>query len=356
MALFSRRPKSAASSETPAEPARADDEQDAASAAEADAVAVPHVPISVTAFGSGGRTPAAAPGEDAPAPAAPVVPEADRAPARPPHLANPEAEASTQLETVPGLRDNVLLRDALAALPAQASPAELMNVARQLLQGHLFIRVQGDARELLAKGEGLPMSIITYQEQKYLLAYSSGKALQEAVSGDGDTGTSALAQPVTGIIRQVVEGDFGGIAVDHASRPGSAILPSQLLEKALSDLDPEVTVKTLLAAPRTDAIPGQIAEALTTAPLWIAARRTESGQVGIAELRTPDGGRLLELFSHPLELVALGRGDQPAKVSAEQLGAALRSDEGIAGVIINPAGPWIRLGRDQLAPLLAVGA
>ncbi len=58
----------------------------------------------------------------------------------------------------------------------------------------------------------------------------------------------------------------------------------------------------------------------------------------------------------PLELVALGRGDQPAKVTPEQLARALRSDDGISGVIVNPAGPWIRLSRAQLAPVLAIGA
>ncbi|WDG18831.1 SseB family protein [Microbacterium sp. Clip185] len=342
MALFSRRPKP---SEEP--------ERDAAASAapeatpEAPAENVPHVPISVSTFGEN-RTPDAAP----------ALPEgvSAMAAARPPHLASPAAEASKDLETVPGLRDNVLLRDALAALPEKAQPIELMNVARQLLQGHVYIRVQGDARELLAKGDNLPTSVITYQEQKYMLVYSSGRALQDAVRADGDASTSALAQPVISLLRQIVAGEFGGIAVDHASRPGSAILPKPLIEKALADLDPHLAVKTLLAADRTDETAGDIADALTYAPVWVAARRGEGDRIGIAELRTTEGERILELFSHPLELVALGRGDQPAKVTPEQLARALRSDDGISGVIVNPAGPWIRLSRAQLAPVLALGA
>ena len=357
MALFSRRPKN--SDDDPAAPASA---ADAAAKASADTEAaaaggapelpvesVPHVNISVSTFGRSGT------GAPAPATETPDAGSVTPAPARPAHLASPAAEASTRLETVPGLRDNVLLRDALAALPAQAQPTEMINVARQLLQGHVYIRVQGDARELLAQGKSLPTSMVTFKDEKYMLVYSGGAALQNAIKADGDAGTSALAQPVLGLLQQVVAGSMGGVAVDHASRPGSALLPKQLIEKALADLDPALRIKTLLASPRTTETPGEVAEALTGAPLWIAARRSDEGQVGVAELRTPEGTRLLEVFSHPLELLALGRGDQPVKVDAAQLAKALRGDTGLSGVVVDPAGPWIRLTRDQLHPLLIVG-
>jgi hypothetical protein len=354
MALFSRRPKNsdddpaatAASSDAPAD---APENADAVDAPTAEPV--PHVNISVSTFGStGSRT-----SQPAAEPATGDAETSERAPARPAHLASPPAEASTRLETVPGLRDNVLLRDALAALPTQAQPTEMINVARQLLQGHVYIRVQGDARELLAQGKSLPTSMVTFKDQKYMLVYSGGAALQNAIKADGDAGTSALAQPVLGLLQQVASGPMGGVAVDHASRPGSALLPKQLIEKAVADADPALRVKTLLAAPRTAETAGAVAEALTAAPLWIAARRSDDGQVGIAELRTPEGARLLEVFSHPLELLALGRGDQPVKVEAVQLAKALRGDTGLSGVVVDPAGPWIRLTRDQLHPLLIVG-
>ncbi|QEW00746.1 SseB family protein [Microbacterium caowuchunii] len=345
MALFSRRPKK--SDDDPSAEAltsAADDPRSPDAETAAPAEQVPHVSISMSTYGR----PRSGAEQAAPAP----TPPADV----PAHLAAATAEASTRIETVPGLRDNVLLRDALAVLPEKAQPTELINVARQLLQGHVYIRVQGDARELLAQGKGLPTSMVTYKDEKYMLVYSGGAALQDAVRADGDAGTSALAQPTIGLLRQVVSGLMGGIAVDQASRPGSALLPKALLEKALADIDPELRIKSLLAAPRTPEIVERVVEALTVAPLWIAARKTETGQVGIAELRAPDGTRMLELFSHPLELLALGRGDQPVKVAAAQLATALRADPGLAGVVVDPAGPWLRLRRDQLHPLLAIGA
>lgn len=353
MALFSRRPKNSddsAGGVTPPADTTPEAEDVTPEAAPAPADAVPHVNISVSTFGS-----VSAETSRADTPAAPVVPPG-AVPARPAHLASPAAEASTRVETVPGLRDNVLLRDALAALPAQAQPTEMINVARQLLQGHVYIRVQGDARDLLAQGKSLPTSMITFKDAKYMLVYSGGAALQDAIKADGDAGTSALAQSVRGLLEQVVAGDMGGVAVDHASRPGSALLPKQLIEKALADLDPAQRIKSLLAGTRTAETPDDVAVAMTEAPLWIAARRSDDGQVGIAELRTPEGARLLEVFSHPLELLALGRGDQPVKVEPAQLAKALRSDTGLSGVIVDPAGPWIRLTRDQLHPLLIVGA
>ena len=76
--------------------------------------------------------------------------------------------------------------------------------------------------------------------------------------------------------------------------------------------------------------------------------------MGVAEARTDDGARLIELFSHPLEVASSLRGDRAAPMTAAQLAGALRNDEGSAGVIIDPGGPWIRLSRDDLAPILAL--
>jgi hypothetical protein len=75
--------------------------------------------------------------------------------------------------------------------------------------------------------------------------------------------------------------------------------------------------------------------------------------IGIAETRLGDR-RLLEVFTAPIEIAALGRGDDAYPVTAAELAAALRSDEGITGIIVNPAAPWLDVDRAQLAPLLDV--
>jgi hypothetical protein len=347
MALFSRRPKK--SDESAVElPDESDTTPNAAAdAAGADAVTdaaadaaepVPTVGISLTTYGSPG-TPATL--DNAPAPASTEA-TTPATPMLPPRV------------SIPGLPDNVLLRDALEALPPRPSPQELLNVARQLLQGRIYVRVRGDARELIAANKGLPMAVATISDTKYVLAFSGGEPIQKSARVDGDDSSSAVGIPVTQLLRHVVDGDFGGIVLDHASGPATAVLPRALLEKALADLDESQAIKSALVGERSDESIAALVTALTTAPVWVAARKNEDGQVGVSEVRTVDGTRMLEVFSHPLELYALGRGDQSVRIGPQQLAKALAGDPGLGGLIVNPRGPWMRLTRDELAPLMAL--
>jgi hypothetical protein len=360
MALFSRRKKSDSSGDTPpvaptdsssVAPEETPDAPTPDPAASASSPGDVSVGISVSTFrGVGAATPAQ-PTE--PAQPAATAPDAAAMAAASRGRRMVPAEAPEPAETIPGLPDNVLLRDALAELPDPPTPTSLMNVARQLMQGHLFLRVQGDARALLAEGKGLPLAVTRRGEKQLVLAFSSGTAIQASVRADGDGNTSAVAQPVLTVLRHVIDGPYEGVVIDPSSGPARAVLPRPLIQRALDQVDAALRVKSLLAAPRTDETAGAVVAALAEAPLWIAVRRTgDDGPVGIAESRMGDGSRHVEVFSHPLEVLTLGRGDQPLPVTAEQLGKALATDSGLTGVIVDPAGPWIRLSRSDLAPLL----
>lgn len=313
----------------------------AASVPETTPDAAPAVGISMSSYGGFGAA-TAQPAEPAPAPA----------PVRQPAVRGPEL-APPATETIPGLRDNVLLRDALAGLPESPSNEELAGVARHLLQGHLFLRIKGDARALLSEGKELPLGIATRGDQQFVLVYSGGAALQAAVVADKDTDTSAMGQPVLTVLRYVLASPYAGIIIDGSSGAARAVYPRALLERMLAEAEPELEIKTLLAGERTDDTAGEIATALTRAKFWLAVNTATEGRYGVAEARSPQGDRLLEVYSHPLEVIAMGRGDQPAPMTPGQLANALRADEGITGVIVDAAGPWIKLSRDDLAPLLA---
>lgn len=388
MALFSRRPKKPAESPTPEpKPAAAPDAEVAPEPAAAEAARQPDatpaeaataaetpagtdapapqpeagtdaaasVPISVSSFGGLGVGPSTSrPAGQATTPtpaAATTTPPAQR-----PRVGVREwmRTAPEQTETIPGLRDNVLLQAALGRV-GDAPPAQaLLDVARQLLQGHVFLRVKGDARALLAEGKGLPLAVATVGERTFALVYSSGAALQASLRADGDGDTSAMAQPVLTVLQHVVSSSHDGIILDPASSPSRAVLPTELLQRALEQADPKLTLKTLLAAERTLAVTTEVAEALTRVPLWVAVGTAESGARGLAESRSTDGTRHLEVYSHPLEVAVMGRGDSAAPITPLQLSRALRTDEGITGVLVDPAGPWLRLTRDELAPVLAL--
>ena len=405
MALFSRRPKpETRSRETKPSATNGDEAQDAsgdaaaaspaetspatgspaeATAPEAPAESVPHVGISVSAFREAISEPVGARGPEASvAPVSTTVSTAPRnvptgaafgraaAPATPAvpagHAINGEPPAQT--ETLPGLKDNTLLAQALARVQEQPTSKQLIDVARQLLQGFVFLRVQGDAAALAAAGQPLPLQVATIEDQQFVFAFSSGAALQASLQEDEVEGTSAMGPPGLLVIARAIDSGFGGVILDPASHPHRAVLPIAVLQQALAEItdagapEGQVTrIKELLCAPRTAETPAQVAHALVGQRLWIAAGEApgstpENPQLGVAEARTGDGQRFIELFSHPLEVVAMDRGDRPVPFEPAQLGEALRSDPGITGVIVDPAGPWLRLTRDDLGDVLALPA
>ncbi|WP_309104179.1 SseB family protein [Microbacterium sp.] len=328
---------------------------------------VPSIGISVQAFrgvGAQAGPEVALPDPDGTAPAssaptrpAPAAPRPQAA-AEPAERTLPLAPASPpeQTETVAGMKDNVLLREALKQVEQGASNEQLLGVMRQALQGHLYIRVNGDAREQISAGKPLSVAVVRDGDRSFMLAFSSAAAVRASVQQESDpSATSAVAQPVTSVLQQVVAGEFTGLIVDNASAPHRVVFPTELLQKTLEQADPDMTVKALVAAPRAADTAVKVGEALATKRMWVAVNEgAGGGQVGIAEAQTADGRRFLQLFSHPLEVIALGRGDRPLPFEPEQLAKVLSSHSEMAGVIVDPAGPTLIVERDALAPVLVL--
>lgn len=373
MALFSRRKKSGddavAPTAAPVEDASAPSEEGEQAEQPAD---VPAIGISVQAFrgvGAEAGPEVALPAADAkPAPA-----QARPAVTGPPSSPAPDAATATapvperrlplasplppeQTETVAGMKDNVLLREALTEIEAGASNEQLLGVMRQALQGHLYIRVNGDARAQISEGKPLSVAVVRDGDRQFMLAFSSARAVRDSVQLETDpTATSAVAQPVTSVLQQVVSGDFAGLIVDNASAPHRVVFPTELLQKTLEQADPDMTVKSILAAPREQDSAVKVGEALAAKRMWVAVNDgTGGGPVGIAEAQTTDGRRFLQLFSHPLEVIALGRGDRPLPFAPEQLAKVLTTHADMAGVIVDSAGPSIVVERDALTPVLVL--
>ncbi|MDZ8274679.1 SseB family protein [Microbacterium aquimaris] len=366
MAFFSRRKREDSepdrSREGASEPTESTDapktDDDATSSPEVDAAeAAASVNISMSSFrglGGGQATPTAPRGSDA---SSSMV--ADAQASRPggtdDATATPKQGGPARAESIPGVRDNVPVREAIKKLPDTAPADGLLEVARQLLQGHLFLRVKGDARALLSEGKNLPLAVTKIGEKQFVLAYSSGAALQKSLAADNDAQTSAVGQPVSAVLKYVLSGTYAGLIIDPASAPARAVVPRELIEKMLEQADEKLAIKTLLSSPRTDSTPEAVVEAIPGARLWVAVGKAPDGEkMGIAQGRADDGTRYLEVFTHPLEVAAMKRKDQPAPVTAAQLAGALTADPEIGGIVIDPGGPWIRLSRDQLAPVIAL--
>ncbi|MFY9714582.1 MAG: SseB family protein [Microbacterium sp.] len=367
MGLFSRKKTEESPAAAPEDAAGDDATLDAPAESptpDAAAEVVPSIGISVQAFrGVGaeagpevslpdpdaGQAKTSAPATASAAPQVPALPAERKLPLAP--VLPPE-----QTETVVGMKDNVLLREALKELTEGASNEQLLGVLRQTLQGHLYLRVHGDARAQISEGKPLSIAVARDGERSFMLAFSSAAAVRDSVAQETDpAATSAVAQPVTSVLQQVVAGEFTGLIVDNASAPHRVVFPTELLQKALEQTEPDLTVKTILAAPRQADSAVKAGEALASKRMWVAVNDgSGSGQVGIAEAQTADGKRFLQLFSHPLEVLALGRGDRPLPFGPEQLAKVLTSHSEMAGVIIDPAGPSLVVERDALAPVLVL--
>ncbi|WP_314422378.1 SseB family protein [uncultured Microbacterium sp.] len=371
MALFSRRKKSADDAVTdPAETADVDSLDESANDGASESAndhapteEAPSIGISVQAFrGVGAQAgPEVSLSESEPAAASPTTPAAPAAaptgaPVPPVERRLPLASPTPpeQTETVAGMKDNVLLREALTEIEKGATNEQLLGVLRQALQGHLYIRVNGDARAQISEGKPLSVAVVRDGERQFMLGFSSAGAVRDSVQLEKDpTATSAVAQPVTSVFQQVVSGDFAGLIVDNASAPHRVVFPTELLQKTLEQADVDMTVKSLIAAPRQQDSAVKVGEALASTRMWVAVNDgAGTGQVGIAEAQTPDGKRFLQLFSHPLEVIALGRGDRPLPFEPLQLAKLLSSHTDMAGVIIDPAGPTMIVERDALSAVL----
>ena len=370
MALFSRRKKTDDEPTQAQTPNEADAPDEVAETEQPPAAPVPEIGISVQAFRGVGA--AAGPDVKLPDPDETATSSGDAAPAnraaaaQPASAAQPAAAQKRVLplapalppeptESMPGMKDNVLLRAALAELEEGATNEQLIGVLRQMMQNHLYLRVHGDARAQLSEGKPLSIAVVRDGERSYMLAFSSAAAVRDSVQRETEpTATSAIAQPVTAVLHQLVNGDFAGLIVDNASGVNRAVFPAEVLKKALEQADTNMAVKMLLAAPRESDSAQKVGDALATTKTWVAVNDGGgTGAVGIAEARTADGRRFLQVFSHPLEIVALGRGDKPMPFEPEQLAKVLSGHEEIAGVIVDSAGPSMVVERDALGAVLA---
>ncbi len=345
-----------------ADAALAEADAETADAPETPAEPVPHVGISVNTFGRGAETarPLDEVVREASATNASASAATTGAPTPAPARPRPAATAPAPSETIPGLVDNALLQAALAALPESPQAAHIMNVMRQALQGQLYLRAQGDAQALIAAGQGLNLAVTTHEDKRYLLVFSSGEAMRQSVAAEAaaataDSATSVVGQAAHNVFRTAIDSGYDGVYLDHANTGARLVLPIELVKKSLEDGAPvPFELKALLSGERTEETPAAIAEVLTRVPVWVAGGTDPSGAIGLAEARTEAGERRLEVYSHPLEVIAMGRGDSPLPLTTAQLATTLASEPALTGIVLDPAGPWIELDRDDLAVVLAL--
>ena len=246
------------------------------------------VGISVSSYrGLGAQSAPAAP-VDAPAEAASRRPPAVRAPRagtrRPPRPRRSPGSATT---CCCARRSPRCRRRPTRAGPARgraAADAGPPVPAREGRCARAAGRGQGAAARRRAASDG----------KQFVLAYSSGAALQASIQADGETDTSAMGQPVLAVIRYVLAGPYAGMVIDNSSAPARAVLPRELLEKLVEQADASLDGQDAARGrahrrPRQPPSPKR-SRACT---FWVAVNRSPArARFGVAEARTDDGARL----------------------------------------------------------------
>ena len=295
------------------------------------------------------RSPASA--TDPPAPDMPPLP-----------FALPEPPPA--VEVVPGMPDNVLLVAALQQLEHEPTPADMLGILRQSLQGNLFVRMKGD--HLMQRMAGEPYELAYIDDGKHLFstAYSSAAAVRDALLAWGsDPADNYVAQmPVRDVYRYVSAGPFAGLVLDDSSTPIPVTVPTGYIDEALDDSDLSFALKSLIAAPRDEHSEARVADALPSSWLWVAVRdENGSGDFVLADVAMPDGNHYLLLFSHPFEVLSVPwemRQDhftiaKPMQFSFEQAREVLQQNPRMTGVLVDPAGPMIAIRREVLDAVAA---
>lgn len=249
---------------------------------------------------------------------------------------------------------NLFLRAAMKQLGDQPSEAERIDVLRNLLQGYLFVPVQGDAEKLFKLGKDLPLSLINSDQGQLLMVFTGMDALNISLAASGTKqDITALKQPIENVLAILRDSDLAGIVIDGGNEYQSAYFPRELLLAAFDDMDDQLRVRKLALEAPSDSRTEQLLKALADAPLWLAGQQSgPEGQWGVAENRSPDGTSYLELFTHPLEVRARGRNDSPMPIELAQLLELIAQAAHLDGVVIDPAGPSIELRREDFAQLL----
>ena len=248
-----------------------------------------------------------------------------------------------------GLVDNATLRTAVAAFAAKPEQSSYLEVLRNCFQGDLLLDVTGHAPDVAERASGpvFPAgSTIGFRETegpdgtRGLLAFTRQEEAAR-MHDDPAAQVQTIGQPAVAVLEFAREHDYGWLYIDPAG-PTCGL--------SLSDLE------FALDAPHNDAVKaaigsgdrGAVIDALAAGGQLLYSVKPAPGEG--AQVRTsvgPDGQSVFLAFTSAAEVVARGSGDAFAPIDiARVLVDSLA--EPFAGLVINPSGPWVALGRDEL--------
>ncbi len=248
------------------------------------------------------------------------------------------------------LVDNVPLRRAIAEFAEKSEQSTFLEVVRNILHGDLLFDTTGSEISMTDDGSSIATgSTFALREgtgpdgERALFAFTRQEEVLR-MHEDTPAAVQTLGQPAASTLEFAAEHGFGWLYLDPAG-PTCAV--------RLADV--EFTVKTI----RNDAIKTALD---TDGPTWMKNAVIDAlslgGQLLYAVNETPEGvqartstnpaGQAVALaFTSAAEVVVRSTSDSWAAIDVSRIVSDALGDN-FSGLVINPAGPWIELNRDDL--------
>lgn len=248
------------------------------------------------------------------------------------------------------LVDNVPLRRAIADFAEKNDQPSYLEVVRNLLHGELLLNTTRSSVSMTEDGPSISAgSTFTIRGgsgpdgERALFAFTRQ---EEALRMDEDAPETVqtLAQPAASTLEFAAEHGYAWLYLDPAG-PTCGVKIAEVefvitthrnnaVKAALDSDDPTELKEAVVDAL---SVGGQLLYAVKQAPDGVQVRTSTS----------PDGQTFALAFTSAAEVMVRGSSDSwvaidISRVVSDALG------EGFSGLVINPAGPWIELNRDDL--------
>jgi hypothetical protein len=265
----------------------------------------------------------------------------------------------------PGEISNPAVRAALDTFVAEDGVRGSIEVLRWCLQGFLLLDVTGSDIRMSADGTeleaGSTVQIATMEGpdgESALAAFTSTAEIEKAHSAPGGEPVQSLVQPASAVLELAVEQDHKWVCLDPAG-PTCALSRDEidfalrvprndLVRQALDvvNVDPEQRHVLL------DALRAEGTFVLAVAPPEGAdqAEDTVLEEGATTQLRTttlPDDRPALLVFTSGPEAAARAGSDAFVVWSTAEVHEALQQGD-LAGLVINPSGPWAAVTNEEL--------
>ncbi|MGV8894962.1 MAG: SseB family protein [Rhodoglobus sp.] len=248
------------------------------------------------------------------------------------------------------LVDNASLRHAIAQFVEKSDQSSYLEVVRNILHGSLLLDTTGSEIAMTEDGSSIAEgSTFAFREgtgpdgERALFAFTR-QAEVVRMHEDAPAAVQTVAQPAAATLAFAAEQGYTWLYLDPAGPTCGVKLAD--IEFALKTARNDA-VKTALDTDGPTWMKTAVIDALSKGgTLLYAVNETPDG-VQVRTSTNPDGQHVALAFTSAAEVVVRSTSDSWTAIDVSRI-VSDALGENFSGLVINPAGPWVELGRDDL--------